>query len=31
LNEKELLLSSDGKPVAVLVNVGPLDAPEFLS
>ena len=29
-NEKELLLTSDGKPVAVLVNVGPLDDPEVV-
>ena len=30
LNEKELLLTSDGKPVAVLVNVGPMDDPEVV-
>jgi hypothetical protein len=29
-NEKELLLTSDGKPVAVLVNVGPSDDPEVV-
>jgi hypothetical protein len=29
-SEKELLLTSDGKPVAVLVNVGPLDDPEVV-
>jgi hypothetical protein len=29
-NEKELLLTSDGKPVAVLINVGPLDDPEVV-
>jgi len=27
-SEKELLLTSDGKPVAVLVHVGPADDPE---
>lgn len=27
-SEKELLLTSDGKPVAVLVEVGPADDPE---
>ncbi len=29
-NEKELLLTSDGKPVAVLVEVGPSDDPELV-
>jgi hypothetical protein len=29
-NEKELLLTSDGRPVAVLVNVGPSDDPEVV-
>jgi hypothetical protein len=29
-NEKELLLTSDGKPVAVLVEVGPADDPELV-
>jgi antitoxin (DNA-binding transcriptional repressor) of toxin-antitoxin stability system len=28
--EKELLLTSDGKPVAVLVNVGPAEDPEAI-
>ncbi len=28
--EKELLLTSDGRPVAVLVNVGPTDDPEVV-
>lgn len=27
-SEKELLLTSDGKPVAILVEVGPADDPE---
>ncbi len=29
-NEKEILLTSDGKPVAVLVDVGPADDPEVV-
>jgi antitoxin (DNA-binding transcriptional repressor) of toxin-antitoxin stability system len=29
-SEKELLLTSDGKPVAVLVEVGPADDPELV-
>jgi hypothetical protein len=29
-NEKELLLTSDGRPVAVLVDVGPADDPEVV-
>lgn len=29
-SEKELLLTSDGKPVAVLVEVGPSDDPELV-